>query len=206
MTDTMTPTPDEQDTQAPEETDATEAQAPEEQAPETQEMPMSSTGIPSIPEEKPKGIKGKIKQIADDFVIPISEPAIDEWAKVLKDGNTDAFKKYAEQIAQGMYPTFAPQIAMGLPTRVLLDPYIRVAEQTLGGIPQEPNWSDPKWAAALQGGMDEKTGRPVPMTLDQWGKYIMQDPAHGWDKSPQAHSRADAFSKALNSAFGNRSM
>jgi hypothetical protein len=196
MTDTMTP-PEEEPTPdagaAPEEEQAPEGETPS--------MPISSSGIPVAPDLHPKGIKGEIKQIANDYVIPMSDSAIDQWAKAIKGKDTKPFKDYAMQIAIGMYPTFAPQIQSGIPTRVLLDPYIRIAEQVLGPITEEPNWTDPKWSAALQGGTDAKTGRPIPMTLDQWSQYIRQEPGHGWEYSPEAQHRARTFSDALHSSF-----
>lgn len=196
MTDTMTPAPDEQETQAPEEAEPT---TPEMQTEETPTAPeIDDAGIPVVPDEK-GGKAGEVKKIADDYVIPISDGAISEWDK---NGGAEAFKKYAEQIAIGMYPTFAPQIQAGIPTRILLDPYVQIAAQTLGPMMTEPNWADPKWSAALQGGVDPKTGRPVPMNLDEWRKYLMNDPSHGWDKSPQAQQHATNLTDAIHAAFG----
>ena len=156
--------------------------------------------VPTFPGQKLRntGKVGQIEKIADDYVIPLSDQAMNEWAK---SSDPKAFKAYAEQVACGMYPTFAPQIQAGLVTRVLLDPYIQVAQQVLGPVMNEPNWSDPKWSAALQGGMDPKTGRPVPMQLDEWRKFLMQHPGHGWDKTPQAMERAQQFAQVLNQGF-----
>jgi len=181
-------------------------QPPEEPAAPTEEPTTPSDGAPAapadvllVPGEEPKhgGAQGEIERVAKDYVIPISDEAMKEWAKA----GPEEFKKYAEQVAMGLYPTFAPQIQQGIPTRVLLDPYIQVAQQVLGPVMSNPNWSDPKWSAALQGGIDPKTGRPIPMTLDEWRKHLMQSPGHGWEYSPQAHDRASQFNKIINDAF-----
>ena len=165
------------------------------------EAPEKDSGIPTVPTEKPKhsGMAGKIESIADDYVIPISDEAIKTWAK---QGDEKSFKTYAQQVAIGLYPTFAAQIQMGMPTRILLDPYIQVAEQVLGEQKDEPNWSDPKWNAALQGSKDPKTGRPVPMTLDEWRKFLRQHPGHKFVETPQAMEMAHKFGADLNKAFG----
>ena len=199
MTDTMTPMPEEPKTSAPEEV---EASVPSSETPLMEPMAPGAEGhaeIPSAPGQPTKhtGKEGEIEKVANDYVIPISEASVAEWSKA----GPEEFKKYAEQVAIGMYPTFAPQIQAGLPVRVLLDPYVQVAQQILGSIMSQPNWTDPKWSAALQGGTDSKTGRPIPMTLDQWRQYLMQHPSHGWDKSPQAMDRAGQFSQILNQAF-----
>jgi len=202
MTDTMTPAPDEETQETP------DAEAPE-QAPTTpadEGAPTmeGATEIPTFPGKEPKhkGKEGEIEKIADDYVIPLSDEAIKDWAKV----DPEQFKAYAEQVAVGMYPTFAPQIQAGIPTRILLDPYVQVAQQLLGPVMTEPNWSDPKWGAALQGGVDPKTGRPIPMTLNEWRTFLMQHPNHNYLQSPHAMERAQNFSDALNASFSGKMM
>jgi len=182
--------------------EAPEGGAPDESAEEGGMTPPPEDGTPTFPGQKLKhsGEQGKIEKIADDYVIPLSEDALKEWAKTK---NEKGFKAYAEQVACGLYPTFAPQIQMGLPTRVLLDPYVQVAQQVLGEMMDEPNWSDPKWNAALQGGTDPKTGRPVPMTLDQWKKFLMSHLGHGFHKTKAANDHMNNFVKDLNQAFGS---
>ena len=168
------------------------------------EMPEGAPEMGEIPTEPIKEVSDPIRKIADDYVIPMSDNSIKEWGDS-KDGEKN-FKEYAVQVACGLYPTFAPQIQTGLPTRVLLDPYVQVAEQVLGNMMSEPNWSDPKWGKALQGGMDPKTGRPVPMMLDEWRKFLMTDPGHGWDKTPEAHGRANDFVDAFKQQMGGEQM
>lgn len=202
MTDTMTPASQESQDSPQEEQPTTPDQGNE--APESDGMEMPEKGgLPTFPGQKlkHKGEEAKFEKLADDYVVPISDQALKEWAKT-KD--LEGFKQYVIQVACGMYPTFAPQIQSGLPTRVLLDPYIQVAQQVLGPVMSEPNWSDPKWGQALQGGMDPKTGRPVPMTLDEWRKFLMQHPGHGWEYTSQAHDRAQQFVKALHDGFEGR--
>ena len=177
--------------------------APEEKPTDDGMTPPPKDGTPTFPGQKlkHKGKEGEIEKLADDYLIPLSDDAIKQWAKT---GDTEAFKQYVVQVACGMYPTFAPQIQMGLPTRVLLDPYVQVADQVLGELKTEPNWSDPKWGQALQGGTDPKTGRPVPMTLDEWTKFLMQHPGHNWEFTEQAHDRADQFVQALHHGFNHQ--
>ncbi len=178
----------------------TEPETPQEESASGEEQDASTEVVPTPTDEtKHKGKEGEIEKVAKDFVIPISDEALKEWAKA----GPEEYKKYAEQIAEGMYPTFAAQIAQGIPTKILLDPYVEVAKQTLGPMMGEPNWSDPKWSAALQGGIDPKNGRRIPMTLDEWRAHLMSHPGHGWDKTPQAHEKAAQFSQIINNAFGN---
>ena len=177
-------------------------------APETPSEPPAEgeggpdTELPAGPEAtigEPK-TGGEIEKIAEEYVIPISDEAIKKWKKA----GPEEFKKYAEQVAIGMYPTFAPQIQAGMTTDVLLDPYVEVAKQTLGPVMGDPNWSDPKWSAALQGSIDPKTGRRIPMSLDEWRQHLMTHPGHNWEFTPQAHEKAQQFSDIINNAFGSK--
>ena len=153
--------------------------------------PTEESDIPALPTEEPKGKNAAYRQIADNYVIPISDSALEEWAKA---GDEAKFSDYAKEVAKGLFPTFAPQIDMGLKTRILLDPYIQIASQVLGPIMSEPDWTDPKWSVALQGSTDPKTGRPVPMTLHEWELYIKSDSSHGYQYSQQAN---DHFASVL---------
>jgi len=191
--------------QAPEMAEPEESLAPVPEIPEEQEEPTQSpqeklTDIPTLPTEK--GKDSGLKKIADDYVVPISESALAEWKKV---GDEAKFKEYVTQVSMGLYPALAPQIQAGIPTRFLLDPYVQVAQEILGPVMTEPNWSDPKWAVALQGGQDAKTGRPSLMPLNQWRLHVMSDPSHGFAASPMGQQHADNLIKAIHSIMGGRS-
>lgn len=168
------------------------------ETPEMGQEQMPEPGPEATIGEPPKG--NEIQKLADAYVIPISDEALKKWEKA----GPEEFKKYAEQVAMGMYPTFAPQIQAGMTVDVLLDPYIEVAKQTLGSQMGEPNWSDPKWSAALQGSIDPKNGRRIPMSLDEWRQHLTTHPGHGWEFSSQAHEKAQQFSDIINKAFTSR--
>ena len=220
MTDTMTPDPavaEQAPGLPPEQLEPTPSEQPPPPNPGSEQPPppnpdaasnqpmseqsASMSDIPVVPNEKHVSLEDEIKSIADDYVIPMSESGIRQWADALKDKDIKKFKVYAEQVAVGLYPTFEVQISAGLPTRVLLDPYVQMASQVLGPMMTEPDWTDPKWAKALQGGLDPKTNRPVPLPLDQWKQSLMTDPGHGWEFSPAAHKRANDFVSHMQKEF-----
>jgi hypothetical protein len=98
----------------------------------------------------------------------------------------------------------APQIEAGIKTAYLLDPYRQVAKQMLGED-HEPNFmTDAKSSAALNGGHDPKTGRPVPMSLDEWKGHIQSHPAFGWDKTPAAHEQVNNVMQQLEQAMSGQ--
>ena len=141
------------------------------------------------PTEKTHSVED-LKRMAHDYAVPMSQGTLDEIAGDLTPAKVKAFEEYIKTVAQGLYPTLAPQIKAGIPTAYLLDPYRQVAKQMLGEN-HEPNFqSDPASMAALTGGSDPATGRPAPMSLDQWKGHLQTHPAFGYDSTPQAQQTA----------------
>lgn len=133
---------------------------------------------------------GDLKQMAHDYAVPMSEGTLKEIATDLTPEKAKAFEDYIKTAAQGLYPTLAPQIKAGIPTAYLLDPYRQVGKQVLGDNFEPDFQGDPKSEAALTGGADPQTGRPAPMSLDQWRTHLRSHPGFGWDQTPQAHETA----------------
>ena len=147
------------------------------------------------PEAQPAEDAKSVGRTANDFMIPLSSSANKDWQ-----GKEEAFHQHAVEVAKGLYPTLAPQLDAGVTTKTLVDPYVQVAKSVLGPD-TEPDFSQPKWAKALEGGQDPKTGRPTLMPLTAWRDYLQNDPSHGYDKTPQANERAQGFAQALHQSF-----
>lgn len=151
--------------------------------------------------EKAMGL-ADMKQLAHDYAVPMSDGTLKELAQDMTPEKARAFEDYLKQTASGLYPTLAPQIQAGIKTAYLLDPYRQVAKQMLGEN-FEPNFmSDPKSSAALSGGSDPKTGRPVPMSLDQWKGHIQSHPGFDWKTTPAAHEQVANVLQGLAQEMG----
>ena len=154
------------------------------------------TGDKSASVDKTPEDKRSVEQIAADYLIPISDSAKAEWEQ-----HPAEFLAHAIEVAKGLYPTLAPQIAAGVSTKTLVDPYVQLAKQVLG--PEtEPDFGVSPWTKALEGGVDPKTQRPTLMPLSQWRNTLMSDPAFGYDKSGAAIAKAQQFGQQLHAAFG----
>lgn len=144
-----------------------------------------------------------LKRIAHDYAVPVSDGTL---KKIAGEGDVDpkkaqAFEDYVKMAAKGLYPTLAKQIDAGIPTAYLLDPYRQVAKQMLGEDHEPDFQADPKATAALTGGTDPATGRPAPMSLDQWKGHIQTHPGFGWDNTPAAHEQVGQMVDALRQGF-----
>lgn len=135
------------------------------------------------------------KQIAEDFVIPMSSGALKEWE------GKEGFAEYAAEVASGLYPTLAPRIAMGMTTKTLLDPYVQIAKKLLGSD-HEVDWQNPVYARALSAGFDPKTKSPTVMPLSDWEQYLRVTPGTGYEFTPAAHAATKDFLDHFASGTG----
>jgi len=155
------------------------------------------------PKEKTMSV-ADLKQMADLYHVPMSDGTLKSIAgDNVTPEKAKAFEDYIKTTAKGLYPTLAKQIDSGIPTSFLLDPYRQVAKQKLGEN-FEPNFqSDPASIAALTGGVDPQTGRPAPMSLEDWKSHIMNEPSFGYDKTPEAMNKAQQIIQALEKGFNS---
>ena len=143
-----------------------------------------------------------MKQLAHDYAVPMSEGTLKQIAEDMTPAKAQAFEEYLKTTAQGLYPSLAPQIAAGIKTAYLLDPYRQVAKQMLGEQAEPDFMTDPKASAALSGGHDPKTGRPVPMSLDEWKGHIRSNPGFGYQDTPAAQEQMQSLAQGLHQEMG----
>jgi len=154
-----------------------------EQTPETEPMATDQTDV-----LHPSFIYPQLRNIAEDHHVLLDDDTIHAWADNIMARHTKAsdahkeFTDYVRGMAQGLYPTLAPQIASGMSVRHLLEPYRMVAKSVLGHD-VEPNWNQPNWNKALAGNVDQKTGRPSPMSLEAWRQELLSNPEFGWHET-----------------------
>ena len=138
----------------------------------------------------PGYIYPQLRSIAEDYHVPLDTDAIHAWGDSILARHTEQadahkeFTDYVKTMASGLYPTLAPQINNGMSVRHLLEPYRMVAKSVLGHD-VEPNFHQPNWNKALTGNVDEKSGRPAPMSLEAWRQELLSNPEFGWHETDQ---------------------
>ena len=183
----------------------------------TQVKPPAKPGEPDgMTEQEPVAEPMTVEQLASlahDYQVPMSEETLKAIVGDGKEANPEkvqAFEAYLKEAAAGLFPTMAPQIRAGIKTGYLLDPYRQVGKRVLGDQFEPDFVGDPRSSAALSGGRDPKTGRPVPMTLDEWKQHLMAEPSFGWIKTAAGQrnlrSVMDAIRAGFNGGDSNSSM
>ena len=163
--------------------------------------------------EQEAGDKEVKQHTPDDIVkmlhmyhVPMSPETINSMAEPDGTVHPDKMKsleEYVKNVAQGLFPTLAPQIKAGIPTAYLVDPYRHVAKMLLGEHVDPDFIGDPKWGMALTGGQD-KDGRRIPMGLDEWKQHMMRSRDYGYQNTEAAHRHAEKIAAALHEAFGGQ--
>lgn len=170
---------------------------------DTTQPNQGSKPTPEKPEKvsSPAQLAKQAKEFADMHLVPMSEGSMKTVTAGMDETKLQAFQEYIKTTAQGLYPTFAKQIAAGIPTAHLVEPYRQVGKQMLGEDFNPDFIADPKSAMALTGGMDPNTERPAPMSLQQWKQHIINHDDFGYAYTPAAHQTANQIIEALNKGF-----
>lgn len=168
-------------------------------------------GVESNAEQEPVVEPMTVKQLGDlahEYHVPMAASVLEDIVGDGKEANPEkvqAFEAYLQEAASGLFPTFAPQIKAGIKTAYLLDPYRQVGKQVLGKDFEPDFIGDPRSAIATNGGNDPKSGRPIPMTLDQWAQHLKTEPSFNWIKTPAGQANLRKVMGAIQQGFEGQS-
>lgn len=146
---------------------------------------------------------GQLKQIASQYLIPVSDQTIGNWTRQILSGELDAgaFTSWAKEQAKSLFPNLGNAIDAGVTVAQYTDPYKQVASQMLGIAPDSIDMKDQKWRAALQQ-VDPKTGNRVAMSLNEWEQELRKNPVYGYTDTNKYKEEASTLSQALLHKFG----
>jgi len=156
----------------------------------------------SSPTDLQMGLIGReLRDTVSRFGIQLADPSINDWAGKIATGemNMQDFDNYARQQAISLFPSLQRDIERGLDVRTIADPYAQHASRVLGINSNQVDFTDPKWAIALN--FQDQQGRRA-MTLDEWGRYIRSNEQYGYQFTDDAHNKAYAATTTIARAFG----
>jgi hypothetical protein len=155
---------------------------------------------PTTGAQDTSALVGDLRQLASDYLVPLSEQTIDQWGKQIIAGTAtnEGFTDYAKGVAKQMFGHYAADIDAGRTVKQLADPFVQVAARDLELTADQIDLMDPKWRKALE--LDPETGQP--MQLSKWQRTIRSDSSYGWDTTQNARGEAAEFAKKIAEAFG----
>jgi peptidoglycan hydrolase-like protein with peptidoglycan-binding domain len=156
----------------------------------------------SSPTDLQMGVIGReLRDTVSRFGIQLADPSINNWAAQIATGemNMQDFDNYARQQAISLFPSLQRDIERGLDVATIANPYAEHASRVLGINSNQVDFTDPKWAIALN--FQDQQGRRA-MTLDEWGRYIRSNEQYGYQFTDDAHNKAYAATTTIARAFG----
>jgi hypothetical protein len=148
-----------------------------------------------------------IKTVAGNYLVNADANMINWWTTAgIKGGQTPdqvtaELSNYLGQQAAQRFPWMKDAISKGMTPKDYLSPYTTQAANTLSISPDQINWTDPKWQAALLGSPDA-AGNTNPVNVDQFNKNLMKNPVFGFSKTQNAINQAYSVAKTLETTFG----
>lgn len=146
-----------------------------------------------------------VNNLLTSWMVDMSDASRREWVAALMAGTQteDTFHEFVRQVAMSKFPTMAAALKANpnLTPDQFVDPYRQQAVKMLGINGADVNFTDPKWAKALQT-WDDKTGTMRAMNLDEWGREIRSDPQFGWKYTTGAKDQAAAMIMQIGESMG----
>lgn len=150
----------------------------------------------------------KMKQDARNWLVPLSDQAIQTWGQGLMMGTTtDAqYQQYLRDNAKSLLPQLSDLIDAhaGDPNFTVdhfVDPYRQTAATMLGVQADQIDFTDPKWRKALDQ-VDPKTNTRRIMSLSEWQSTIKADPTYGYDKSANGIQDGLQLAESIKKSMG----
>lgn len=151
-------------------------------------------------------VVGDLKEQAAQYLVPLSDATIEQWARQIVGGQVgaDAFEAYLKEQAKGLFPALSAALDAGQTVRQYADPYVEIAARELQLNPNDIDLNDSKWNRPFYQLLDPKTGERGVMSLDEWREELRSNDIYGFSGTQQGEQEQYALVSALNRAMGVR--
>lgn len=142
----------------------------------------------------------QVKELAGQYLIPLSDQAVDNWTERIVSGAADqeAYRAYLVEQAKSLFPGMAGALDKGVTVSQYADPYKQIAARELEVAPEQIDLMDPKYRVMLD--QVDKQGNRTAMTLSQASEYLRGRPE--WQQTGAANEKAAALTESLLRSFG----
>lgn len=143
----------------------------------------------------------KLKGIASQYLIPVSNATVEKWARDVIGGaiDVDSFVGYAQQQAKSRWPGLADAIDRGVTPEQYTNTYRETIAQTLEVDPDSIDLTSPKWSKVIDN-VDPKSGVRSAMSLSDAATFARSQPEFG--KTAQAREQGAQLTNFLGKTFG----
>lgn len=156
------------------------------------------------PEGDEFGLAGQtirqIKEMAGQYLVPISNQTLEMWAEQIVRGTTDmeGFNSYLVEQAKSLFPGMAAALDKGVTVAQYADPYRQIAARELELNPESVDLNDPRFRKMLD--QTDSKGNRVSMTLSESAEYLRSLPE--WQQTRGANEKAASLTENILRTFG----
>lgn len=142
-----------------------------------------------------------LRSQAKKYMLPMSEETLRKWAGQISAGDVmpEAFTDYLKSQAKSLRPGLSEAIDRGITPEDYFEPYRQVAAQTLEVAPDQVDFTNPMYEAAIDR-VDPATGKRGPMSLNDYRVYLRGRPEYR--KTRQGQQMGAEFVNSLTETFG----
>ena len=143
----------------------------------------------------------QVKQMAADYLMPVSDEAAFDWAKNMATGQMDetAAKTYFQNSAKGWYSHYEKELSAGMTMKQISEPYKQIASKLLEKNPEDIDMTDSKYNDMLRF-EDPKDNVRKGMTLGDAENHIRG--LDEWNYTKGANEQAAGMVSGLAKSFG----
>ena len=160
-----------------------------------------TTGMTQLTE----GFYGQsVRQIAQRYGVTLADETFRSFVNriAVGDESFDSFQDYVLTMAKTLYPALGQQFDAGKTFEDITAGYRQIAADTLEVDPNSIDFMNPLWATAVTYQPDPTTGEQRMMNVTEWGNYLRNTSAFGYEYTDQAKSRAYDVVDRLADMFG----
>lgn len=142
----------------------------------------------------------QIKELAAQYLVPISDAALDRWTEQIVTGAADeeSFRAYLTEQAKSLFPGMAAALDKGITVAQYADPYKQIAARELEVAPETIDLNDPRYRKMLD--QHDAKGNRTAMTLSGASEYLRSLPE--WQQTRGANEKAAALTENILKTWG----
>ena len=165
----------------------------------TNEATKSTAGVSQL---RAGYIGQQIRGLANTYGINLGDAELNSWVQKWASGseNQQSVTAAMQEWSKVLYPSISQYIDQGRTFQDVVAPYKSIAAGLLELDPEQINFTEPKWLAAIS--KEDKAGQQKLMSATEWQREIRTNRDFGFEFTKQAKDQAYLVANQMAELFG----
>lgn len=144
----------------------------------------------------------QIREAANMYGVNLGDAELNSWVQKWASGaeNQQSVTAAMQEWSKVLYPSIAQYIDQGRTFQDVVAPYKSIAAGLLELDPNQINFTEPKWLAAIS--QEDKAGQQKLMSASEWQREIRTNRDFGFEFTKQAQDQAYLVANQMAELFG----